>query len=322
MRDPDLVLRAERAAAELERAWDRWRTVHGFGTDPLPPVSSYVGYSLEEPWGQPRVVFGVGADEAELLAAVLNDHDCRSRAELDFRASVPIQASSGDRADTSLLAGASSQGDPLLPGEAGHDSEAAYQAEAVGHAEAAGAADDLGRDELDAPARKRRSGGRAAQNDSALPADWRRAASSRSRAGDQPATPRPRPATSRSRSRAQQSGSQPSAAPSTSAQAADPGAALVPDYAALPASELPAAQGRVQETAVRVHVASAPVIPQPAVPMAAEDTGHLGSRYQGMPPRYQAAAGGPHELTVGPPGPQATMQHSLPGQGIGGGPVG
>ena len=25
MRDPDLVVRAQRAAAELERAWDRWR---------------------------------------------------------------------------------------------------------------------------------------------------------------------------------------------------------------------------------------------------------------------------------------------------------
>jgi hypothetical protein len=76
MRDPDLVHRAERAADALERAWDRWRTMHGLGTDPLPPVSSYVGYSLEEPWGQPRVVFGVAADEAEHLAAVLDGHSC------------------------------------------------------------------------------------------------------------------------------------------------------------------------------------------------------------------------------------------------------
>jgi hypothetical protein len=50
--------------------------MHGFGADPLPPVSSYVGYSLEEPWGQPRVVFGIGADEAEKLAAILDGHDC------------------------------------------------------------------------------------------------------------------------------------------------------------------------------------------------------------------------------------------------------
>ncbi len=76
MRDPELVHRAERAALALERAWGRWRTMHGLGSDPLPPVSSYVGYSLEEPWGQPRVVFGVGAEEAERLAALLDGHDC------------------------------------------------------------------------------------------------------------------------------------------------------------------------------------------------------------------------------------------------------
>src|SRR6202167_5059391 len=76
MRDPELMLRAQRAATELERAWDRWRTMHGLGGDPLPPVSSYVGYSLEEPWGQPRVVFGIAAAEAEHLAALLDRHDC------------------------------------------------------------------------------------------------------------------------------------------------------------------------------------------------------------------------------------------------------
>ena len=76
MRDPDLVVRAQQAAAELERAWDRWRTMHGLGTEPLPPVSSYVGYSLEEPWGQPRVVFGIDAREAEQLAGLLDRHDC------------------------------------------------------------------------------------------------------------------------------------------------------------------------------------------------------------------------------------------------------
>jgi hypothetical protein len=75
MRDPDLVLRAQRAAAALERAWDRHRTLHGLGADPMPPISSYVGYSLEEPWGQPRVVFGVAAEEAEQLAIFLDGHD-------------------------------------------------------------------------------------------------------------------------------------------------------------------------------------------------------------------------------------------------------
>src|SRR5260221_10724352 len=76
MRDPELIFRAQQAAAELERAWDRWRTMHGLGADPLPPVSSYVGYSLEEPWGQPRVVFGIDAREAEQLTALLDRHDC------------------------------------------------------------------------------------------------------------------------------------------------------------------------------------------------------------------------------------------------------
>jgi hypothetical protein len=73
MRDPDLVHQAERAAAALEEAWIRWRTRHGLATGALPPVSSYVGYSVEEPWGQPRVVFGIEAAEAERLAAILDD---------------------------------------------------------------------------------------------------------------------------------------------------------------------------------------------------------------------------------------------------------
>jgi hypothetical protein len=76
MRDPELMQRADRAAIALEEAWERWRAMHGLGTEPLPPVSSYVGYSLEEPWGQPRVVFGLRADEAELLATLLDGHDC------------------------------------------------------------------------------------------------------------------------------------------------------------------------------------------------------------------------------------------------------
>lgn len=42
----------------------------------MPPVSSYVGYSLAEPWGQPRVVFGVAAEDAEQLAALLDRHEC------------------------------------------------------------------------------------------------------------------------------------------------------------------------------------------------------------------------------------------------------
>jgi hypothetical protein len=76
MRDPDVVGRAQLAASALECAWDRWRVVHSLTADPMPAVSSYVGYSLEEPWGQPRVVFGLAAEDAEQLAALLEWHDC------------------------------------------------------------------------------------------------------------------------------------------------------------------------------------------------------------------------------------------------------
>jgi hypothetical protein len=76
MRDPDLVFRAQLAAAALEGSWHRWRVVHGLAADPMPTVSSYVGYSLEEPWGQPRVVFGLAAEDAEQLATLLERHDC------------------------------------------------------------------------------------------------------------------------------------------------------------------------------------------------------------------------------------------------------
>ena len=75
MPDPEMVSRAHRAAATLEQAWERWRVRHGLVAHPMPPVSSYVGYSIEEPWGRPRVVFGVDAHEAEVLAALLDSHE-------------------------------------------------------------------------------------------------------------------------------------------------------------------------------------------------------------------------------------------------------
>src|SRR5215472_2130359 len=76
MRDPELVVRAQLAASALEGAWNRWRVVHGDRPDSMPAVSSYVGYSLQEPWGQPRVVFGLAAQDAEQLAALIERHDC------------------------------------------------------------------------------------------------------------------------------------------------------------------------------------------------------------------------------------------------------
>src|ERR1700734_4180625 len=73
MPDPRLISPAQRAATMLEKAWDRWRAAHGLAAEPLPPVSSYVGYSIEEPWGRPRVVFGVDAADAEKLATLLEE---------------------------------------------------------------------------------------------------------------------------------------------------------------------------------------------------------------------------------------------------------
>jgi hypothetical protein len=71
MRDPELVARAQRAAARLESAWERWRALQGLGEAAAQPVVGYVGYALKEPWGQPRAVIGFSAEEAERLAELL-----------------------------------------------------------------------------------------------------------------------------------------------------------------------------------------------------------------------------------------------------------
>jgi hypothetical protein len=75
MRDQELVARAGYAAARLEQAWERWRALHGLG-GPSDPLASYVGYSHKEPMGQPRVVIGVDAAEAEHFADFLESHEC------------------------------------------------------------------------------------------------------------------------------------------------------------------------------------------------------------------------------------------------------
>lgn len=70
MGDSELISRAQRAAAELERAWARWRAARGFSGD-VEPVASYVAHSIDHPWGRPRVVIGLDAAEAQALAAAL-----------------------------------------------------------------------------------------------------------------------------------------------------------------------------------------------------------------------------------------------------------
>jgi hypothetical protein len=71
MRDPEQVARAQHAAARLETAWERWRSLQGLAETPAQPVVGYVGYALKEPWSQPRAVIGFSADEAERLAEFL-----------------------------------------------------------------------------------------------------------------------------------------------------------------------------------------------------------------------------------------------------------
>jgi hypothetical protein len=85
MRDPELVARAQRAAARLESAWEQWRALHGLAVAPGQPVVSYVGYSLKEPWGEPRVVIGIDADEAEYLAEFLDRDECAQRGQVPLR---------------------------------------------------------------------------------------------------------------------------------------------------------------------------------------------------------------------------------------------
>jgi hypothetical protein len=81
MRDPELAARAQRAATRLESAWEQWRALHGLAVAPGQPVVSYVGYSLKEPWGEPRVVIGIDADEAEYLAEFLDRDECGQRGQ-------------------------------------------------------------------------------------------------------------------------------------------------------------------------------------------------------------------------------------------------
>jgi hypothetical protein len=99
MSDPELAARAQRAAARLEQSWERWRRLRGLNNEPSQPISSYVGYSLVEPWGRPRVVFGVGAEEAEQLSALLEGDeraDPRYNQGLLWEAEVPAQARPSD----------------------------------------------------------------------------------------------------------------------------------------------------------------------------------------------------------------------------------
>jgi hypothetical protein len=108
MRDPELVARAQRAATRLESAWEQWRALHGLAVAPGQPVVSYVGYSLKEPWGEPRVVIGIDADEAEYLAEFLDRDECAQRGQ-----QVPPQQAQLPQASIQQLPQASIQQLPI-----------------------------------------------------------------------------------------------------------------------------------------------------------------------------------------------------------------
>jgi hypothetical protein len=42
-------------------------------------VASYVAHSIDHPWGRPRVVLGLDADEARALAALLGKEETVQR---------------------------------------------------------------------------------------------------------------------------------------------------------------------------------------------------------------------------------------------------
>jgi hypothetical protein len=75
VRGPEMVSCAQRAASELERAWSEWRNARGLTDQSAESVASYVAHSIDHPWGRPRVVLGLDADEARALAALLGQDE-------------------------------------------------------------------------------------------------------------------------------------------------------------------------------------------------------------------------------------------------------
>ncbi len=90
MPGPELAARAQRAATHLGSAWEQWRAPDGLAVAPGQPVVSYVGSSLKEPWGEPRVVIGIDADEAEYLAEFLGRDECAQRGQAPLQ-QAPLQ---------------------------------------------------------------------------------------------------------------------------------------------------------------------------------------------------------------------------------------
>ena len=82
-------------------AWTRARA---------PDSRSATSATPKEPWGEPRVVIGIDADEAEYLAEFLDRDECAERGQ------VPIRQSCSCRRPRSSRSPATAQG-PLQGGE-------------------------------------------------------------------------------------------------------------------------------------------------------------------------------------------------------------
>jgi len=85
MRDPELVARAQRAAKRLETAWEQWRALHGLAVAPGSRSGATSALFAERTWGEPRVVIGIDADEAEYLAEFLDRDECAQGGPSGFR---------------------------------------------------------------------------------------------------------------------------------------------------------------------------------------------------------------------------------------------
>jgi hypothetical protein len=118
MRDPELVARAQHAAARLESAWERWRALQGLGETPAQPVVGYVGYALKEPWGQPRAVIGFSAEEAERLADFLEHGTATGSPGTGTAAAVPAAAVAAPPAPLPPAAGGQQAAPSFTPSRA------------------------------------------------------------------------------------------------------------------------------------------------------------------------------------------------------------
>ena len=81
MRDPELVARAQRAATRLESAWDNGVRCMDSRSRPDSRSSATSAIRLRNPGGEPRVVIGIDADEAEYLAEFLDRDECAQRGQ-------------------------------------------------------------------------------------------------------------------------------------------------------------------------------------------------------------------------------------------------